>query len=203
MAMKTNTNSLEAICTCLGALAARLDPKDAVRIASALTDRITKETDPTFLSALSRTLSIFAVRLDSQEGAQAAIAYFEAEGKLPHSLLWIISFRSYLTGDLPPQTASNISASVACSGDGVGLASSLALLHQVIEPPCRFTTPQLVEMLKEPLCVGPARRDILDQLEIRYRQKFIDQWEFVRFAQERNLGLDFTGQPKRLAVPAK
>ncbi len=43
---------------------------------------------------------------------------------------------------------------------------------------------------------------ILDQLEVRYRQKFADTWAFVRFAQEQHLGLDFTSPPKRLELSA-
>jgi hypothetical protein len=42
-----------------------------------------------------------------------------------------------------------------------------------------------------------ARRVILDAREHRYRQRFRDQWDFVRFAQEQKLGLDFTRGPKR------
>ena len=41
---------------------------------------------------------------------------------------------------------------------------------------------------------------VLDQLENRYRRKFADQWEFVRFAQQQNLNLDLAGPPHRLAV---
>jgi hypothetical protein len=61
----------------------------------------------------------------------------------------------------------------------------------------RRSTPDLVELLKQPTCFGPARRVILDQLENRFRQKFADHWAFIRYAQEQNLGLDFTSPPKR------
>jgi hypothetical protein len=49
-----------------------------------------------------------------------------------------------------------------------------------------------VEVLKDPLCVGEARRVVLDQLGRRYGRHFEDQWDFVRFAEEQKLGLDFT-----------
>jgi hypothetical protein len=68
--------------------------------------------------------------------------------------------------------------------------------------PCRLSTPQLVELLKQPTCVGPARRLILDQLENRYWRSFAHDLEFVRFAQEQKLGLDFTTPPQRPALPA-
>ena len=77
-----------------------------------------------------------------------------------------------------------------------------ALLGRALEPlPCRLSTQDLVELLKQLTCVGPARRVILDQLEHRYRQKFADHWDFVRFAQEQRLGLDFTTPPQRPVAP--
>jgi hypothetical protein len=82
-------------------------------------------------------------------------------------------------------------------------AATPALLGSALEPlPCRFSTPQLVELLKQPTCVGPARRVILDHLENRYHQKFTDHWDFVRFAKKQKLGLDFTSPPQRLTLPA-
>jgi hypothetical protein len=48
-----------------------------------------------------------------------------------------------------------------------------------------------------PPCIGKARRIVLDQLGNRYRRTFADVWEFVRFAEEQQLGLDLTSPPKR------
>jgi hypothetical protein len=76
------------------------------------------------------------------------------------------------------------------------------LLRLRVPLPCRLSTQQLVELLKQPTCIGPARRVILDQLENRYRGKFADHWAFVRFAKEQKLGLDFTTPPKRPAFLA-
>jgi hypothetical protein len=79
---------------------------------------------------------------------------------------------------------------------------ALATLGPVLEPlPCQLSTPELVELLKQPTCFGPARRVILDQLQNRYRRPFADHWAFVRFAREQNLGLDFTSPPQRLVAP--
>ncbi len=55
----------------------------------------------------------------------------------------------------------------------------------------------MVDLLKHPFCVGAARHVILDQLGHRHHRQFIDQWDFVRYAQEHRLGLDFTTPPKR------
>jgi hypothetical protein len=58
-----------------------------------------------------------------------------------------------------------------------------------------------------PNCVGAAQRLVLDHLGNRYRQHFADVWEFVHFAQEQRLGLDFTTPPQRpepaAAAPAR
>jgi hypothetical protein len=55
----------------------------------------------------------------------------------------------------------------------------------------------LVELPKHPLCVGEARRVVLDQLGRVYSRRFEDQWDFVRFAEEQKLGLDFTSPVQR------
>ena len=63
--------------------------------------------------------------------------------------------------------------------------------------PCRFTTQELVDLLKMPTCVDEVRRVILDQLGNRYRRRFDTHWDFLRYAHEQNLNLDFTTPPQR------
>jgi len=65
----------------------------------------------------------------------------------------------------------------------------------------RLTTRELTELLKQPTCIGPARRAILEELENRCRCRFADQWAFVRYAQENNLGLDLSAPPQRFGGP--
>jgi hypothetical protein len=48
-----------------------------------------------------------------------------------------------------------------------------------------------------PPFVGVARRAILDQLGNRYHRNFAEVWEFVRYAKEPHLDLDFTTPPQR------
>ena len=55
-----------------------------------------------------------------------------------------------------------------------------------------------MDLLKHSLCVGQARRVVLDQLGIHHGRTFSNQWEFVRFAETQKLGLDFTS-PQHLA----
>jgi hypothetical protein len=56
-----------------------------------------------------------------------------------------------------------------------------------------------VDLLKQPLCVGEARRLVLEQLQRHYQRPFADQWDFVRFAQQQNLPLDLKTPPQRPA----
>jgi serine/threonine protein kinase len=63
--------------------------------------------------------------------------------------------------------------------------------------PCRLTTQSLVELLKMPTCFGEPRQVVLDHLGNRYGRRFFNHWEFVRYAKEHGLGLDFTTPPKR------
>jgi hypothetical protein len=72
------------------------------------------------------------------------------------------------------------------------------LLRPAAEPyQRRFSDQELVELLKLPLCVGFARSAVLAQLGWQHQRTFADQWEFVRYAEEQKLGLDFTSPPRR------
>jgi hypothetical protein len=71
-------------------------------------------------------------------------------------------------------------------------------LLQAVEPlPCRFSTQQLVDLLKMPTCVGEVRTVILEQLGNRYRRAFADQWEFVEFAEKQLPDIDLKSPPRR------
>jgi hypothetical protein len=90
--------------------------------------------------------------------------------------------------------ATTTAVGLACGGP----LPALAAWPSAAEPlPCRMTTPELVELLKYPTCIGPARQVVLKHLGNRYGRTFANHWEFVRFAKEQNLGLDFTTPPKR------
>jgi hypothetical protein len=73
-----------------------------------------------------------------------------------------------------------------------------AAAHSALDPvPEPLPAQLLVDLLKQPLCVGEPRRQVLEQLGRHYRRQFANQWDFVRFATEHNLGLDFTSPPQR------
>lgn len=76
--------------------------------------------------------------------------------------------------------------------------TALALLIAAAElPPCRLFTQKFVEFLKMPPFVGLIRRLVLDHLGNSYHRTFADQWDFVRFAREQRIKLDFVSLPQR------
>ncbi len=63
--------------------------------------------------------------------------------------------------------------------------------------PCRLSTQDLVELLKMPTVFGEARQVVLKHLGNRYGRTFANHWQFVRYAKEHHLNLDFTTPPHR------
>src|SRR5262249_45089705 len=104
-----------------------------------------------------------------------------------------------LTYGTPSQSRRRAIAVAGALGlSGQGPVPRLPFLSAAAEPPpCRLSTQDLVELLKMPTCLGEVRRVILDQLGNRYGRRFETHWDFVRYAQEQRLGLDFTTPPKR------
>jgi hypothetical protein len=72
----------------------------------------------------------------------------------------------------------------------------LSLMPTVQPLPCRFSTQELIELLKHPLCVGRSRTVVLKHLGNRYRRPFASVWEFLRFAREHQLDIDLTTPPR-------
>jgi hypothetical protein len=113
-----------------------------------------------------------------------------------------------LTGDaraLPIRAGGLIAAAGARHHQPLLAQTALLLARELLS--CCLSTQELVGLLKHPLCVDEARRAVLDQLENRYRRKFADHWEFVRFAREQNLerrlDFSFTTPPRRPEAPVQ
>jgi len=100
-----------------------------------------------------------------------------------------------------------VSHRAVVAATAVGLAdgrpfAALPSLPAVSEPlPCRLSTQDLVELLKMPTCFGEARQVVLKHLGNRFSRRFANHWEFVRYAKEQRLDLDFTTPPKRPVMP--
>ena len=200
---KTNDpNALGNLAQGLSAVSGRLDPKEAARVsaqaAAALTQAMTKTNAINAFLPLGNGLWAVSDRLEPKGAAEAAATLMQAmtkEDSNPEILAGGLS--KILDDNRWTERAGSVAAAVGCFHQSQWLPA-LVLLQSVAEPfPRPLSNQELVELLKQPFSVGPARRAILDQLGHRYQRPFADQSDFVRFAEEQKLGLDFSRRPQR------
>ncbi len=91
--------------------------------------------------------------------------------------------------NIPSRSVTAVSAVALLAATDIRSAPSPPAIPAAEPPPCRLSTQQLVDLLKMPTCIGETRRVVLDQLGNRYRRRFSDAWEFVRYAEEHKLDL--------------
>jgi hypothetical protein len=185
----------------LSVVAARLEPKDAAPLATTLAQAIKDAKDPNASLWLARGLAAVAARLDPGDAwaVSALAASFLAEDPDEHALSDLRRLLSPVPpSEIPARAGTAAFAATLPSGTGQPLTALAFLIPAVAEPPpCRLSTKELVELLKMPPFEGGPRRIVLDQLGNRYHRHFADVWEFVRFAREQHLDLDFTSPPQR------
>jgi hypothetical protein len=160
--------ALVNLAVALSALAVRLEPGEAsgltARAARLLTEAMGKTSGDQALYPLACGLSMLAVRLEPAEVMKAARVVVGAMGRITDTaaLASLAEALSALAGKLEPGEASS-RAILAARAIGERLSpptrlSGLATLLQASRlPPCRFSPQELVELLKMPTCVGPAR----------------------------------------------
>jgi tRNA A-37 threonylcarbamoyl transferase component Bud32 len=213
LAQEKDAFSRQLLVTGLDAVAGRLEPVEAARVGAgaarllALAQKI-QATEGSYetVEDLVR-LSTLMQPLDSEAARHAARVLVRWVVSDPYHLdpafrrgaVFQEVLERFLTVAARPEGQRRVVAiPAAISLSARGPAMSLPLLPAAAEPlPCRLTTNDLVELLKMPTCVGDVRRVILDQLGNRYGRRFDTHWDFVRYAQEQGLGLDFTTPPQR------
>jgi hypothetical protein len=203
-------NDLVQLALCLSALAAHCGPEDASQLSAALTQAINKAKGSSALRRLApEDLSALATHLGAKEAAAiAALAVADLTEAMTTNPGPVYAeppttrLSAYLSG-VPPATefrsrSGALSSAVSSLGTDGHPLTAVPFLLSASEPlPCRLSDQQLVELLKMPTCVGAARRVVLDHLGILYRRTFADPWEFVRFAKDQGLDLDFANPPQR------
>jgi serine/threonine-protein kinase len=211
MAKPIHPFELRDLAQALAVVAGRLELKEAAHFCAGPAATICQAmANPSmhysFALPHSQALAALATWLDTND---AAATLFQAMANTTDPAALRVLGRglaAILTRVDPPESSKRAAAVVTIIGRAASTCLPIGtpvLLHPALEPlPCRSSTPQLVELLKYPTCVGSARRVILDELETRYRRKFADHWAFVRFAEEQKLDLDFTTPPKRPGLPA-
>jgi tRNA A-37 threonylcarbamoyl transferase component Bud32/uncharacterized protein YjeT (DUF2065 family) len=189
-------------------VAARMGSDAAEAAARRLTDALEKETDPHVRFALSRVLAAVAARLgpdaaaaaarrliDSFVGVNGGVNSSSSSPLLVDSLLRLQGLPSQDGSDPRPVLASQAVAVWMSPFPHPGHAAALARAAQPF--PSRFTTQQLVDLLKMPTCIGPARGVVLGVLGQRYDRVFADQWDFVEYAEKHLPDIDLKTPPKR------
>jgi hypothetical protein len=76
----------------------------------------------------------------------------------------------------------------------------LAAYHEALATlASRFTTQGLVDLLKQPTCVGEARSIVLRELGRQQNHSFKDLWELVDWLREHEPQIDLASPPRGLA----
>jgi hypothetical protein len=199
----TNPDDLKELAASLSALAPRLEAKEAGEVAAVVRQATSRQVNSNTYQHLGILDGLSAVSPSLSAGEAAAAVEL---------LLWATARSPDREGPFLAETLTAVASRLSPADRRQRVAAVVASLgpppHGLLPPApvpllrqgpvsCVLTTPQLVELLKHPLCVGEARRALLDQLGNRYGRRFADQWEFVRFANERDLGLDFNSPPQR------
>jgi serine/threonine protein kinase len=198
-----DTNTLRGLAPALSAVLIHREPREAARLsgeaAAMITSALAKASNELLaMRDLAQSLSILSTRMEPSE---AAAMLMRAMTKT----IDVVALRDLMQGLLAalgdPQLEKRADAVVAAVGtlhESQALLNATTLLRPALEPfPRKLSDQESVALLKHPLCIGQARRVVLDHLGSKYQRSFTDQWEFVRFAEEQKLGLDYTTPPKR------
>jgi hypothetical protein len=200
MTKTTDAAALEHLTRGLSSLATRLDPEDAQQIAATLDLAMSKTTNPYALSYLAQGRCALA-HMKLRGTQQSAAALSLAMASYPQSPVLSQGLSAVLLRPDPWQLERSRHGVIGVVGvlnqPMTGLAAT-ALLQSNLQP---LPAQTLVELLKNPFCVGESRRLVLQELGLHYRRHFIDQWDFVRFSEEQKLGFDLTTSPTRLESP--
>jgi len=199
-------STLEQLARGLSAVAARMKSADAAAAAgqaAAALLQARKDAKHSYVqrAQLAAGLAAVSAGMGGKDDATALLEVMN-DALNPKTVEQLARGLSAALSAVPPAeipARSAIAASpVACpAGTGDPLAALALLIPAADPPPCRLSTQQLVELLKMPTCIGEARRVILDQLGNRYHRTFADVWQFVHYAEEQKLGLDFASPPRK------
>jgi hypothetical protein len=201
-------HALARLVRVLAAAGVPLPPEEAARIAGILIQDMNDSNITNRLDYLTPALVALAPQLSPQDASRCTARLFLALRALRSTVFsreplwkdrtagWCLA--ALLSGSsLPPAFTWRFAAAIPVAADGQALNALAFLVPETVHPPARLSTQQLVEFLKMPTCVDEGRRFVLDYLGVRYQRYFADHWEFVRFANQQGLALDFTRPPER------
>jgi serine/threonine protein kinase len=201
----------------LAALATRMEPKDAAVARAVLVAELAKPPNHFVRPPVEWGLAAVAAHMEPAEVSELAMLLIAELAKtedsailldqsmwryygLPKALRAVLRRLDTAEMSRKERIVGTLVASLAGPGQSF---QALAIAAMALEPlPSGRAPQQMVDLLKHPACTGAARRVVLDQLGAHYGRHFADQWDFVRFVQDRNLRLDLTTPPQRPAQPA-
>jgi hypothetical protein len=202
-ALATLAATLQALAESVAAVAARLAPDEALRAAQFAADTLlkalTRQTDESVIPDLAWGLLHLAPWLGPKHALLLSTC-FGRTSDTRNAQIVTLTLSAILAREQPEKARRRSAVAVALVGQGepwAWLTAAGALPVTAPEPPPPLPAQTLVDLLRDPLSIGPARRPILDQLARHYNRTFTDQWEFVTFAQERKFHLDLLGPAPR------
>ncbi len=214
---ETNASARTTLADGLAGAAARLPPTDAAKVCVPVIQQLvpaaaaaTESSGDRYILALAAAHLVHALEPEMAADYSKRLAFIVCSGRDPDTSYGssgeyglVNSLDVVLTNPSPPEV-SRCGVAVATA---VGLAGGQSFVAVPALPlagkslPCRLSTQDLVELLKMPTCFGKAREVVLKHLCNRYGRTFANHWEFVRYAPEKGLNLDFTTPPKRPGQP--
>jgi hypothetical protein len=186
----------------LSRCAARMEPVEASRVCRQAADTILARDGWDTLparQAINRALGALELRLTEKDAdevqGRAALAVLVSMARHPDQAAQMAGL---LTGHLIPVPANefrqHLCAAVALGGQGQ-LFPTLTIVVPAAQYPRPLPPQMLADLLRHPLCLGPARTAVLEQLARHYHRPFADVWAFVEFAEAGNLGLGLRAPP--------
>jgi hypothetical protein len=200
MTRTKNVGILRPLAQGLPAVTARLDPGDARAIATTLTEAMNSTKDQSLLRQLATGMAAATARLEPRE----AVTLTLASARMANLPLTQPLAQSLVAGAIrlePREAATTLILAMSKTTGPSVLTQSLATV--LGKEPLNHRPQLLVDLLKQPFCVGPARRLVLDQLGRHYQRPFADQWDFVEYVRQQGLNLDLITPPARATLLAE
>jgi hypothetical protein len=194
------------------AVAARMEPKEAATVlgqaATILTGAMNKPMNYNTSRTLSDGLALLAARMELDAAAAACrrAALILIQTMSTTTTPWVEE-PLFVVLSREPRTASRervLSLATMLAGLSPPGTPFLALVRaqtalEPVPPPLPAQT--LVDVLAQPLCVGEARRVVLEQLARHYHRPFADQWEFVEYVQQHGVAVNLSSLAQRVEQP--
>jgi hypothetical protein len=209
MAKSSDVNFQFQLVRGLGGLARHLPPAEAARAAQAILDVMASDitTSPYIMLIRADVLGKLAERVPPEESARVTRVVIGLMAKTPADPRRLSSFApalGRLAQRLPPDEAADLCAKTAVllldeptrfnrvSLNDNDAAEDLGRLA------ARCRDQDLVDLLKHPFAVGPARTTLLAALNKRLGQDFKSRWDLVVWLRQHRPDLDLTSPPRHL-----